>query len=709
MSNIVLTIGNKTAGYPLQYGSIRVLFNYGTGNLSLDLALTTKSAGTGKFQWKGVPDDGINQSAANYAIAFNRDYKNIGGSNNLYAVASANKVTITSKSGDFVFASVDTSNLATLSYTITNTVLVPDLVLSVSSSSSVGDCSTVQRTATASGGVSPYTLKSGATTIASSWNGSSRTFDLSRGSLHSISVTDSTGKTVSTTANTPRNLKASEFETSLVLYSGYADLSVKNINPVYGTTPVTYSLDDVDYSSSTDFTGLPDGTYTLYIKDVFDCVITKTVVIVSNSIPVEEEASQYNHLFVSNLNSIAFSPKEEFSAFNKKNFDNTLSYSEYVKANNSITQQFIEGDVDSYGIGTQFQSSYPYNKVTIHNCDGSKVDIPSIMIQENIGTYEKVDCMLFPITTGIGVYFDGGNEYEPNTETVIGASDYISALPDWAVSGEVVDISGFGRKEVIGFGYSSDLDRNYFIISGSIGSITNSTAQVKYDIQEYNLFEFYLNMSLVSNKAVITIEGGFSFNEINKTWVSECIEKIEDTNEHLLIRWSSYKNVGEMVFASGIQGVMRIKGKIRAYAKGESEVSETDSGSYPLRQSATLGQRVSIPYATPKIWDKLNAVSGISIVGKLSINGIELVRNSEIEQEEKGDSNISEVTMTFDYGYNYLISRQDEIVLNVSTGVEGAGDGEYDTINVVPFDDKTRLIDSSGKFITVGGSFATLN
>ncbi|AGO47388.1 structural protein [Cellulophaga phage phi19:1] len=707
MSRITLTISNKTpsSGEPSLIASFNVRFNYGVSDIVLDLVLTS-SAGVGRFAWS----TDLATSSANYAFAFNRDYKNVGGTNNLTAtVVAYNQIAIESKVGVFLDAETD-SNVAGLEYKIDTTIPVVDKLLLAITKQSTGDCSGVNYTAIATGGTKPYTLRvNNGALLSSNWDGSLLSFSLSRGTLHGVKITDATGDQNTQTANVPRNLNASEFTVSQVLSNGATNLSIANTNVVSGTTPITYSIDNVDYQTSTDFIGLPDDTYTIRIKDTYGCITTKEVVVLNEVIPVEEEATQYNHLFVSNFNSIAFSPKETFSAFNKKNFDNTLSYSEYIKADNSITQQFIEGDVDSYGIGTQFQSSYPYNKITIHNCDGSKVDIPSIMIQENIGTYEKVDCMLFPVSTGIGVYFDGGSAYDPNTDTVIGASDYISALPDWAVSGERVEITNFGVKEIIGFGYDSDLDRNYFIVSGSIGSITASKIQVKYDIQEYNLFEFYLNMSLVSNKAVITIEGGFSFNEINKTWVSECIEKIEDTDEHLLIRWSSYKNVGEMVFASGIQGVMRIKGKIRAYAKGESEVSETDSGSYPLRQSATLGQRVSIPYATPKIWDKLNAVSGISIVGTLTINGIELVRNSEIEQEEKGDSNISEVTMTFDYGYNYLISRQDEIVLNVSTGVEGAGGGEYDPINIVPFDNKTRIVDSSGKFITVGGSFATLN
>jgi len=707
MSTITLTISNRTVtSLPINYGQFNVVFNYGAGNTTLTLKLDTNSTSGTKFKWEGVPDNGIDGSASNYARAFNNNFRNIGGSSNLTATSDDNVITITSVIGEFISASED-SDVANLSYSIDNTVETDPLSINTFLTG-VGECDTIEYRVTANDGVPPYTITtSDGETKTASESGDYTYVNLSRiTAISSITVTDSDGEVKQWSGVVARKLTESDFTVNQVQYVGYSDLEVKNSTVVSGTTPIEYSLDGENYQTDTNFPTVSEGIYTLYAKDKYGCVVEKTINVQGYVDPV---STQYNYLKISNLNSLSFSLETEFTANNKKNFENTLSYNEIAQNAYEGVHKFTSTDIDGYGVGTQVQSSYDYHVATMHNCDGTKYDIPVIQIQKNLGSSERVDCVLYPLDDGIGVYFYGGNEYEPDTEIVIGASEYNKTTPEWGIEGQIVFIDGLGAKEITGAGYDSDLDVNYFVVSGIISETTDSISQATYDLHPYNLYEFYLDPNKISNKAIVTFEAGYSFDEIAKTMVSEPIELIEDDDSHLLIEWSGYKNLGSMVFVSGITHVMRIKGKIRPYAKGESELAETDTGSYPLRQTARMGQRVTIPYTTPKIWDKLNSVSGISIGGTLKINGLELVRNAEIEQEEQGESNVSLVTMDFDYSSNDLAIQGDEIVLNVSTGVEGGGsESDIDTTpytSTVSYDGKTRLKDVNGNLIVVNGYF----
>jgi len=701
MNTIILTISNQTATLPIQDGFFQVVINYGSGNINLRLNLSN-SNGTGRFHWRGVPNNGINASAVNYAAAFNRDFKNVGGTNNLNATVTGNNIiTITSVLGQFISAS-ETSNYAGLSFAVNNQPLVAPIVLTVTQTNT-GDCNNINYNITASGGNGIFELRRNSNVLLNGWDGSTQVVQITREvGVSLIRVIDGLGSIVDRSIVSVRKLNASEFNVNQIQLIGSADLSIINTNPVLNTEPIEYSLNGTDYQIDSNFTGILEGDYTLYIKDKFGCVVQKTIVILSFIDPTIE--NRYDILKASNFNSISYSPITDFRV-KKKNYENTLSYSEFVKMPYSFGHKFTTDDIEGLGIGTQFQSSYPFHVITLHKCNGNKVNINSILIQKNLGSTERVDCELIPIPEGIGVFFNGGNSYEPNTSTITGASPHQQFLPDWAELGQFVSIQSLGVKEIIGFGYAIDLDRQYFIVSGVLSASNSDIVQVKYDVQKYNILEFYLNPNDLNNKGFLTIEAGYEFNQIDKSLVSEPIELIEDSQELLKIEWSGFKNMGDMVFVSGITGIMRIEGKIRAYPKGDSELSETDTGSYPLSQKSTMGQRVLIPLTTPKLWDKINDISGISLGGNLFINGLELVRNKAIEIEEQGDSNVSEVTIDFDYSSNSLAIKSNEIVLNVSTGVIGGGSGIDDDLIILDYDGLTRLVDVDGNFIMVGSNY----
>jgi hypothetical protein len=705
-STLQITFNTQVLDFsPLTRGRINIVYNNGV-SITLAETLTTGTATSGFFKEVTYAAPGVisdSEQASNFAQSFNRDYKDVGGVKNFGAGVVGNVVTITAKSGLFTSFEYN-GNVITANAVIVNGTIEPAKILTLSNSL-VGSCDAINYNISSSGGTPNYTIKKDGIDIVTAWDGTQRTISLDRGVLNTISVYDSLNVLIGErTEVVPRKLIPSEFKIRSIGFVGGQDINIDPVNPVVGTTPIEYSLDGITYQQSTSYPGLLDGTYTLRIKDVYECEQTKEFIVFGTE-ETTIESLNFNNFSISEFNSISFANFKDFTPYLKKNYDRVLGFNDLVGIPYEVPHEFYKDDY----IGTQFKSSYPFHNVTLRNCDGTKENLPFVLIQENLGAIEKVDCKLLPLGVQTGVYFDGGNEYEPFTLTVKDASEYVKFLPSWANVGQLVTIGTLGTKEIVGEGYNSDLDRRYFIVDGFIGNSISDTVQVTYNIHEYNTYEFYFWASKIKDKAQIVIEPGYSFANIDTTkiYVSKILQKIEDTHDHLLIEWEGYKNLGDMVFSSGITGIMRIKGRVRTFALGDAETSEGDDRTYSLSQTASTGYKVSIASADPKIVNKLNLVSGISVGGAVSVNNKELIRTKAIESEEKGSTNISEVTIEFAYGGNDLSIAQAEIVLNTSTGVIGSGGTGKDGIPVLLYDGKTRLIVDGG-LLSVGGSFISV-
>lgn len=691
---------------PYVRGEVQIKFNDGTSNHSLDEILDLGNLGTGYFKEETYSPgnetlvNGI--QASNYALAFNRDHKNVGGTKNIFASVVGNEVTLTAKKGTFSTGSSYTGNVLTIGFLAPNNqTTVDDLVLS-SSPTSNGTCSVIEYDVAATGGTGPYTLRNGSTILLSNWDGLSTTLAFARGEQHNLILTDSDSLSDTLTINVPRTLIASEFKQRVVPFIGGSDLTIDSVNPVTGTTPIEYSLDGTNYQTSNIFPGILEDTYTLYIRDKFGCEVTKTIVVYGLGDATEEE--RIRKFIVSDYNSLSFSKDTVFNNYNRKNYSNTLSYEEAVKLPKKATFYFTSDD----DIETQFKSSYPFHVVTLFKCDGTKENLPFIKIQENLGVTEKVDCKLFPITDGIGVYFDGGNSYTPNTTTIIDNSPYTTGLPSWAEIGQYVAFGTLGTKEIKSIGYDKDLQKMYFVVDGTITVAANDTAQVTYNRHDTDVYRCDFNMSKVSDKAFVRIEMGWSFDEIEDSYSSEPIKLLKDTTNYLKHEWSGYKNIGDMIFVDGIKGIMWVKGRIRPYPISEAQTYDGTDQTYSLEQVARMGQKATIPTMTPKQWNKFNLVSGITQGGNLYIEGMELVRTGSIEFEELDQSNYSNVSCEFAYAGESLYINNDEIVLNPSTGVVGSGGTGKDP--VLGWDGFRRIQLNDGTYLRLeSGTFIALN
>ncbi len=702
---------------PLTRGAITIKYKATPSSPALDLSLDLVLGPPTTYEFQEVAYiDGVSgeddQQAANYAQRWNANYASVGGgAKNIQAVASGDTVTITATLGEFESGSNYSGNVLIVGIGAPNNT--PDSITPQFTATALdtGGCSVIDHEFVATAGTAPFKLYINDVEQLSSWDGLATTLALVRGAISKVEIEDANNEfSNAQNINVARRQVQTEFEAQLLSNGSSVSITVVNNSPVAGIDPFEYSLDDTtqitgqNYQTSNIFPSVSDGTYFLFIKDKFGCEFKKNVAV---AVDQAEGAEILRTFIVSPMQSLSFSKRDT----GLKNLVNTLSFEEELSLPKRGLTHFISSDE----IQTQFKSSYPFHVVTLFKCDGTKEELFFNQIQQNIGVEEKFDCKTFPLTKEspsdpdlIGVYFAGGNEYEPNTTTSIDASPYDGSLPDWANQvDKFAQFDSLGVKQIKGIGYDSDRNAMYFIVEGIISAEVDDKVQGVFNRHDYNVFRFDFSMSKVSNLAFVRIEAGWSFDEIDQVWQSETIKLLTNIKDFFRIDFEGFKILGDMLFIDGIKGIMWVKGRVRPYAIGEAETYDGETRTYPLSQDARVGIRVTIPLMTVAQWIKFNGVSGISIGGKISINNMEVVRLSPIEESQIGDTNYSEVQCEFAYSSDQIAEKPDEIVYNTSTGVEGSGGSGiepfvgWEGFERLKLEDDTYLRLEDGAFISL--------
>lgn len=688
------------------------------------------------FEWNGNQSESDYNQASNYAFAFRRDHSNVGGEggtitlenglvltlSNLTATVVGNVVTIKANkgvfsdfeySGDYLVVTADINNAAqpvakTFSYHKLGT----------------GDCDVENyRAVSATGGTAPYRLYLGDSNEFTGWDGiTPLDFPLSRVKNYQGGLYDSLGALIKTFSEIPtKKLATTDFEAQINYYVGlgYSDITIATVVQRTGTTPLTYSLDDGAWQSSNIFGGVAPGIHNVKIRDKFGCSVSKVVDVAEFSDPQPETREPY--FKISEYNSLSFYRDDVHGVDVRKNYINTPSFKEAV----GLPKTARFGFPISSNIGTKFNSSYPYHNVTLHKWDGTKRNIQFFLIQENLGVTERVDCKLFPatetfenidgstttITDGIGVYFDGGNKYEPQTSTIIDPSPYTSGLPSWAKKGSFVVIQGLGIKEIIATNlYDSDRDVTYFKVDGTI-SEQSGIVEAKFDRHPYNVYRFDFSMVDVHSEGnYIKIEPGYAFDEIDRVNVhkSEPFFLITDTSKYLKFLWKAFRNLGEMIFLDNMSSEMWVKGYVRPFPSGSSEHEDGDNETRSIDQEEYLRMRVEVPIMTAKQWRKFGMVGAIGNRGEVFIEDMKLVRIKAMDHDELGQTNVSNISCDFAYSGEGPKEGQQDPVLDISTGEVGTGGtGKEPVISWQV--DGFRLITEEGDFVKIDGNFVEVD
>ena len=404
---------------------------------------------------------------------------------------------------------------------------------------------------------------------------------LLRGSAFIIAVKKGTASS-SSNIRTPDILVGSNFSSSYLNSPSGATISITNnyggsSEYTFINTPLIfqYSLDGTNFQSSSVFSGILEGDYTIYIKDQFNAQVNIPITIPSFDTGGVGERLPYSDL-PSKSNSIRYAKYVEWGVCsNYKNDENTLSWQlPYIQDACEYTQLFQECD----NIITQIKTNYSNIIATVIDEDLVETIFPFTQKTFYTDLKNRRDAKIYNISNlGLqtGIYFDGvSNIYDYYSGALTSNLDLNGALPSWGVIGNFVFYNNawFLISNII----YDDSVASYVLVIDSSYTGANQIVEVSsvYNLEPYNIFEFTLDMSLFNNKKIqvnITqTDNDVSFPD--QIYLSEIINVSTSQEDTLCIDYYNENNT-DIFYGTGIKN--RIRMPIEFF--GGTVIDETNS------------------------------------------------------------------------------------------------------------------------------------
>ena len=473
------------------------------------------------------------------------------------------------------------------------------------------------------------------------------TVPIDRGNSTQLIVNDTNNNTIGSvlTANT-RKLIPNDITAILANYSTGTTITVSATFISTQISDYDYSLDNSSFQESNVFTGQSPGTYTIYVKDGFGCVVSKDFVVDGTTTTTETVFT------ISNINSLRFARIQT----GKKNQLNTLSYNELRLTKYPYYQQYLQDEV----VTTQFKTNAQYINCFYIDKDDSVTSLTEIKKTSNIGLTEKSTSTYFNLGNGkSGIYFGVVNLLDYITDAFVETVNYGFALPQWAgVEGGLVTIDGIGQVAINRISYSETY--NSFILEFDIaytGSpITNKIISAEYNIQPYEIYEFD---TTITKDLSVVIEVGSTSSNIDFQYVSECVKKVTDSEFLFDITYWDDQNKGNMNYQTGIKNKLRLNGYQDDIGEQETEGYNGDKEFYVTDNVIYDVQKFTFKQLSTQMADKLRLVVAHK---NLLINGL-LYKLSEAP-EVTGDGNFNLKTFSVllkQSGEQFLTTEQENI------------------------------------------------
>lgn len=601
-------------------------------------------------QFPGQVTIGTNLSAtvANFLLAFAAD-RNF--SNQYTVTQSGTDVTI-GLSDAIGFWSTPNPSTAPVTFTVTNAAQTFPLTWTYLFQT--GDCDNINLQFLASGGLAPYDLYDNNILYVQNFDPST-TVSLARGYSNQFFVIDANGvQSTKQLISVPRKYVAADFNIDILQTPNGATVTIQTVNPVTSTTPLTYSLNAVDYVSNSVFEGVISGSYTAYIKDKYGCITGVAFTVTGQE---ENPTNAINdYLLVSEANSIRFSEVNGLP----RNYYNSLSCKEAVNLPYKTYIEFDRTDV----VRTQVKSNYSETNVRLVNKDLTEDTIILEEIVTNIGLKDSRDCKTFELPASqTGVYFDGGSTYDYDTGIANGTYSLDSGLlPIFVTEGVFLNITDLGWQEVVGVAY--DEIRAYWYAILSVASTGNDVARVcstVYNRQPYNVYEFSIPMTTY-DEFLVLIEGKDG-GTVLKSYVSEWCRVNEQTGG-VVVEWSDTENRAEMVWATGITSMMRIPHAYFTKLSPESTIESYNTDDRPVLTKSLLYKNISLEAYALSTAMAYKLLLGL-MFDKVRVNGLDVTVKEVEEFERLGRTNLYKMAVTVIEGGNE-IARQNEENVNLT-------------------------------------------
>jgi hypothetical protein len=631
----------------------------------------------------------VNLIAENYSNAWNIDYQYYSGASVLYSTFSLNQVVITSQRNDWIFDSIAGSAIdnGSVTYVISNDTQNVSKKVSINGySKSVGnECTKCLVELICEGGTSPYNVYVN-DILQLSNQASPITATIDRAISNKIRVTDSANVLIGI-ATSFANRKVETIDITSVITNSLSgstiNVAVKFISS--SVSPYQYSLDGANYQASNVFTGQAPGTYTIYVKDNFDCVSSKIIVIDGSTALVETVFD------ISEINALRFAKYD----LGKKNQKNTLSNNELRLTKYPYFQKYLENDV----ITTQFKTNAKYINCFYLDKEGDKTQLSEIKKTNNIGLKQKSTSTYFDLENGkSGIYFGVVSLLNYDTEAFVENVNYGFALPQWAnTKNSLVTIDGIGQVKIDNIVYSETY--NSFVLEFNIAytgtPVTNKIISAEYNLQPYEIYEF--DLTVVKDCNVI-IEVGKIYNPITTayntralangftvealdcvnsatnydnasnidfTYISECIKVVEDSEFLFEITYWDDENKGNMNYQTNIKHKLRLNGYQDDIGEQETEGYNGDKEFYVTDNVIYDVQKFTFKQLSTQMANKLRMVVAH---GYLLINGLYYKLSEVPEVSGDGNYNLKTFSVSLKQGGERFLTDEQEIITNTSEG-----------------------------------------
>jgi len=340
-----------------------------------------------------------------------------------------------------------------------------------------------------------------------------------------------------------------------------------------------YKIDSEDWQTSNSWSGISTGAHTVYVRDNIGCEVNIPITIPSFSANLVD----YDPVFeISNANAFRFKKNEVWD--NEcgilKNVENTLSFEEPTKLNNrSYLQPFQQCDI----VQNQIKTNYETVTAKLIDCDGVETALTVVKMTDNLNVKDVRDGKIF-IYSGdtIGIYFQSGNTYDPDTLLANGSYNTLGLLMDWVNIGDYIYIQGYGWAKITNI-ISPTISQPYYlaITTGinSVGFSNGQTIQITtiYNVVDFDRHEFLVDFATKSGSYYIKVNGTDS-NFPSVEYISEWIDVKQIHEGCHLIQWYATRN-NEINYGTGITFSARFKflRPLRWSPKTEQEIYVTDT------------------------------------------------------------------------------------------------------------------------------------
>tara|TARA_R110000823_G_scaffold42201_2_gene110673 strand:- start:698 stop:2728 length:2031 start_codon:yes stop_codon:yes gene_type:complete len=600
----------------------------------------------------------VSTVAENYSNAWNIDYQYYSGESVLPSTYFGNGVTITLLNDNWQFDSVTGTSIdnGSVTFTVNNDAPVIEKKVTINDyiKSVYNKCEKCFVQLLCTGGNGFYNVYVN-NVLQITNQASPINVMIDRAVSNYVKVTDTSGVVIrATTTFANRKIETNDISTTVSNLSTGSTVNVKVefISPY--VSPYEYSIDGTNYQDSNIFTGQSAGSYTIYVKDNFDCVSSKQIVIDGTTTSTETVFT------ISNINSFRFAKIET----GKKNQLNTLSYNELRLNKYPYYQQYIENEI----VTTQFKTNAQYINCFYIDKDDTVTTLSEIKKTNNIGLRQKSTSTYFNLGNGrSGVYFGVVNLLDYNTESFIETVNYGFALPQWAsTKGSLVTIDGIGQLPVDDIVYSDEYSS--FVLAFNLSylgnPITNKIISAEYNLQPYEIYEFD---TTVTKDLSLVIEVGSDSNNIDFQHVSECVKKVNDSEFLFDITYWDDQNKGDMNYQTGIKNKLRLNGYQDDIGEQETEGYNGDQEFYVTDNVVYDVQRFTFKQLSTQMANKLRlAVAHKNIL----INGLfyKLAESPEVTGD--GNYNLKIFSVLLKQSGEQFLTTEQENITNTSENSE---------------------------------------